>query len=288
MNDERTVTWRELLAETRALLGDARHTRWICERAAGASGDEFRSMSDQPATVRQVAHLDEMVARTQCGEPIAYVIGSWEFRRVELAVDRRVLIPRPETELLAGLAIDAASRRSPTRVVADLGTGSGAIGLSLAVELPLAGTTVWMTDASRDALAVASANLAGIGRAASNVRIGHGDWFDALPADIAIDVVVANPPYVAIGSPDLDASVSSWEPADALFGGEDGLGEIRRIVTGANGRLVPGGQLFLEHGHDQGPAVAALLRADGFVDVVTHADLAGLDRITTGTLEEAA
>ena len=282
MRAEGTVAWRALLAETTELVGDAAHARWICERAASASHDELVELLDRPATERAVAHLDAMVARARAGEPIQYVLGSWGFRRLDLAVDRRVLIPRPETELVAGLAIELASRAPAPREVADLGTGSGAIGLALADELPVEGTTVWLTDASADALDVARANLAGLGRAAVNVRIAHGSWCDALPADREFDVIVSNPPYVADGSVDLDAAVAEWEPAEALLAGPDGLDDLRAITAGALDRLRPGGWLVLEHGHDQREAVAALLADAGYDEISSRRDLAGHDRVALG------
>src|SRR5690606_38267662 len=148
------------------------------------------------ATVRGAIHLDAMLARRERGEPLQYVMGRWGFRSLDLLVDDRVLIPRPETEVLAGLALDEV-RRLGAPIAVDLGTGSGAIALSLAAEQP--GLEVWGTDASEDALAVARANLAGLGRAATRVRLVAGDWFAALPAELAgrIGVVVSNPPYVA-------------------------------------------------------------------------------------------
>lgn len=275
-----TVTWRQLWSQATEALGDRQHARWMCEVAAAATdGDEFLARLDEPATVRMVAHLDAMLIRRQRGEPLQYVLGEWSFRRLTLAVDRRVLIPRPETELVAGVAIELAAARQPTRTVIDLGTGSGAIGLSMAVELPRRTTTVWITDVSADALDVAGANLAGIGPAAANVRVACGSWFDAVPGDLRFDVVVANPPYVAEGSPDLDADVASWEPASALFSGPDGLDDIRDIVAAAVGRLVPGGWLVLEIGSDQGESVARLLADAGYVDVEVRPDPAGHDRV---------
>ena len=161
----------------------------------------------------------------------------------------------------------------PPIVVADLGTGSGAIGLALADELPVVGVEVWLTDDDGDALNVARANLAGIGRGAANVRIVAGRWFDALPEDVRLDVVVANPPYVADGSPDVDQSVLQWEPHHALFAGPDGLDAIREVVAGAPARLRPGGWLVLEIGADQGAAVADLLSATGDAGVEIRQDL---------------
>ena len=277
-----TVTWRELLRETSALVGDAQHARWICETATSSTSDEFRAMLDEPAGERAVAHLDAMVARARTGEPVQYVLGAWAFRRLDLAVDSRVLIPRPETELLAELAIGRAATFGPSRKVLDLGTGSGAVGLALADELPLEGTSVWLTDASTDALAVASANLAGIGRAAQNVRIVEGSWFDAVPDGDRFDVIVSNPPYVAEGSVEAERIVTEWEPSRALFAGVDGLDDLRVIVARACDYLSEAGWLLVEHGHNQGAAVADLFSSAGFVDVETRRDLAGLDRIGLG------
>lgn len=279
-DEERPVRWRELLAQTVEVLGDRQHARWICETASSTTADEFLAALDEPATVRMVQHLDAMVLRARQGEPIQYVVGRWGFRRLDLAVDRRVLIPRPETELLAGLAIEKAAACAPERVVVDLGTGSGAIGLAMADELPIVGTTVWITDVDPDALDVARANLAGLGRAAANVRVAQGSWFEALPDDLVVDVVVSNPPYVADGSVELEPQVANWEPTGALLSGPDGLDDLRVVVHGAFDRLAPGGWLLVEHGHDQAPAVAGLMCARGYIDVRTEPDLAGHPRVT--------
>ncbi|WP_051062443.1 peptide chain release factor N(5)-glutamine methyltransferase [Ilumatobacter nonamiensis] len=279
---EHTVTWRELLAETRGLLDDDTHARWICETATGSSPTEFAALHDQAATERAVARLDAMVARARSGEPIQYVLGSWGFRHLDLAIDDRVLIPRPETELVAETAIELAAASGPIRRVADLGTGSGAIGLAMADELPHEGTTVWITDASSDALDVARANLAGLGRSAVNVVVRQGSWTDALTDGSSFDVVVSNPPYVAEASPDIESLVSEWEPSTALFSGSDGLDDIRRLVRDVPRRLRPGGWLVLEHGHDQGDAVRSLMEGAGLSEVETRRDLAGHDRMTLG------
>lgn len=273
-----TVTWRELWDETAGIVGDRPQARWLCEVAAGAvDGDEFLTMLDEPATVRMVSHLDAMTARLGAGEPLQYVLGEWSFRKITLAVDRRVLIPRPETELVAEVAIQKAASVPAPRVVADLGTGSGAIGLSLAVELP--GTTVWLTDIDRDALDVARANIAGIGPAGVNIRTSLGSWFEAAPAEVSFDVIVANPPYVAVDSPELAADVAEWEPHRALFAGPEGLDDLRLIITEAPQHLTAGGWLVLEIGADQGSAVADMLDTAGFVDVEIRPDLAAHDRI---------
>ena len=274
------LTWRQLWADTAKVLDDRPAARWLCETACGLDGDEFTAALDEPATERMVKHLDEMVGRYRSGEPLAYAMGRWTFRRVELMIDRRVLIPRPETELVAEAAIELARRVSPRRV-ADLGTGSGAIGLALADELPIDNTEVWLTDASTDALDVARANAAGLGRAAANVRFGEGSWWSALPSELrgTFDVVVSNPPYIAVDDTEVDESVREWEPASALFAGGDGLDDIRAIMTGAREWLKPGGWLVLEIGYRQGDAVLALASECGLVKAEVRNDLAHRPRI---------
>jgi release factor glutamine methyltransferase len=276
------VTIRELWGQTADLLDDRPVARWLCEVATSTHGDEFMTALDEPVTQRMVAHLDAMLLRLRTGEPLQYVLGRWGFRRLDLAVDARVLIPRPETELVAETAIELARACGSPVTVADLGTGSGAIGLAMADELPFAGTTVWITDADADALDVARANLIGIGRAAVNVRIGHGSWFEALPSDVRFDVIVANPPYIADGSSLIDDSVRDWEPHRALFGGSDGLDHIRLLVTGAPAHLAAGGWLVLEVGADQGQAVRELFETGGYADVEIRPDLADHARIALG------
>jgi release factor glutamine methyltransferase len=253
----------------------------MCQEVGGLDSIEWATSLDDAVTERAVSRLDAMTARRRVGEPLQYVLGSWAFRNVELMVDRRVLIPRPETELLAGYAIDEARQRSPRRIVVDLGTGSGAIALSCAAELSIEGTTVWGTDASHDALEVARANAAGLGRAAANIRLAAGAWFDALPGDLRgeVDVIVSNPPYIAHGDAEVSDTVLEWEPHDALFSGPDGLADIRHIVEHAIHWLRPGGVLLLEFGHRQGEAVQQLLTARGYREVEIRRDLAGRDRI---------
>jgi release factor glutamine methyltransferase len=275
------VTWRTLLNETIEVLGERPQARWICETACGLDGDEFLAELDEPATQRMVAQLDAMIARYRAGEPLAYVLGHWSFRTIELMVDRRVLIPRPETEVVAGRALDLARSFTERRRVVDLGTGSGAIGLSLAAELPLTGTEMWLTDYSTDAVDVARANAIGLGRVAANVRVVHGSWFDALPVDVRgeIDVVVSNPPYIANGDPEVAESVLEYEPHTALFAGDDGLDDVRTIARDARNWLRSGGWLVMEIGYRQGDAVKALLEGFGYLNVAIANDLTGRPRI---------
>jgi release factor glutamine methyltransferase len=228
--------------------------------------------------------LEALVARHLAGEPLAYVLGHWSFRHLDLAVDRRVLIPRPETEVVAGVALELARAMPRPLTIADLGTGSGAIGLALADELPVDGVTVWLTDVSADAIDVARANLAGLGRPGRNVRIAAGSWFDALPQGTTLDLAVANPPYVADGSPDVEAAVCEWEPPGALFAGTAGLDAIRTIAAAAPHWIRPGGWLVLEIGADQGAAVIELLSAGDYEAVEIRPDLAARDRVAIARL----
>lgn len=281
---ERTITWRELLAETIAVLGERPPARWLCETACGLAGDEFLAALDEAATERMVGRLDAMVARYRSGEPLAYVMGHWSFRTVDLMIDRRVLIPRPETEWVAERAIEIARDCGPTRLVADLGTGSGAIGLSMAAELPLAGTEVWLTDRSPDALDVARANAAGLGRFAANVRFAEGSWCSALPPELRgrFDVIVSNPPYIDVDDPEVQESVRDWEPASALFAPANGLADIATIVAESVSWLRPGGWIVLEIGHRQGDAVIQTLLDHDYENVEVLPDLAGRPRVALG------
>jgi release factor glutamine methyltransferase len=285
MNDG-TITWREVAAETEARLSavsdsPATETRWIIERASGYEGVEFVRGLDENVTERGMHFHDLMVERRLSGEPLQYVLGRWAFRTLDLFVDPRVLIPRPETEMVAGIAINAAkamrSNGSDRLTVVDLGTGSGAIGLSVAVEVERA--DVWITDNSIEALNVARSNLVGIGRAATRVRTVEGSWFEALPSELlgSIDIVVSNPPYVA-DSDDIDDIVREWEPASALFAGADGLDDIRVILNESVSWLRPGGVIVLEMDPRQIPIARELALALGYVDLEIHADLAGRDR----------
>lgn len=265
--------------------------------AAEASGNSTADIALAPQTAmtnRMVAHADAMAARRVSGEPLQYVLGSWGFRKLDLATDRRALIPRPETEVVAGIAIDwlheqVRGRRLAAPLVADLGTGCGAIALSIAHEVPEA--RVFATDRSADALSLAADNMAGLGSAAARISLHQGSWFEALsgmpdprgegcvvdPLRERLDVVVANPPYVSDGDV-LPAEIDEWEPHEALFAGSDGLTALRTIVKGARGWLAPGGLLVLEIASTQGPAVAAMSAASGYEDVRIERDLAGLDR----------
>ncbi|WP_026437547.1 peptide chain release factor N(5)-glutamine methyltransferase [Acidovorax sp. JHL-9] len=210
--------------------------------------------------------------RRTAGEPVAYLTGRKEFYGLPLQVDARVLDPRPDTETLVDWALEVITRL-PAPSVLDLGTGSGAIALALQHQCPT--TQVLAVDASADALAVAQANAQ---RLALPVRFLQGHWLAAVQG--RFEAIVSNPPYIAAADPHLAAL--THEPLQALASGADGLDDIRTIIAQAPAHLQPGGWLLLEHGHDQAGAVRALLQAQGFAQVQSRNDLAGIARCTGG------
>ena len=286
MSGDDTLTWRELLEQTAGALGRPQ-ARWLCEEASGCFGQEFLDEIDQPATTRCVAHLDSMVARVRTGEPLQYVLGHWSFRSLDLMVDRRVLIPRPETELIVDFVLERLRGLAHRPCVVDMGTGTGAIGLAVAMELPRDACDIVLTDVSESALEVARANVAGLGVKAARVSLMSGDWYSALPAELAgtIDVIVSNPPYIAEGDVAVESAVREYEPHSALFAGVTGLDDIWTIVNGAPLWLRPGGSLILEIGYTQAGEVVAHAESAGFESVTVHKDLAGRDRFVVARLK---
>lgn len=234
-----------------------------------------------------IAHADEAVSvetekafaalagRRGRGEPMAYILGVREFYSLEFGVTRAVLIPRPETELLVDLALARIAGDAAVRVL-DLGTGSGAIAVALAKERPQARVTA--VDVDYAALTIARANAK---RHKVTARFFCGDWFGALPGE-KFDLIVSNPPYVAATDPHLGLGDVAFEPQRALVGGSDGLDCIRSIVAQAGAHLNPGAWLLFEHGYDQSDACRALLEAQGYGEVQSWPDLAGIPRVSGG------
>ncbi len=301
--------WRELRADVAQRLRDAGveppdvEARWITETASGYEAADWLEIEHAQPTDRARAHVEAMTARRAQGEPLQYVLGSWSFRGLDLMVDARVLIPRPETEWVVEIALREAERiglrrtkarttptpwthdsptsgrdAGPRPVIADLGTGSGAIALALEAELP--DVTVWATDVSADALAVATANIAGTG--ATRVRSAVGHWFGALAGELegALALVVSNPPYVRAdelaGLPD---EVREHEPHGALVSGPTGLEAIAELLDAAPRWLAPGGAFVCELAPHQADAAAELARRAGLVDIAVHDDLTGRPRV---------
>jgi len=231
----------------------------------------------------QSNQFTELIARRVKHEPVAYLVGRKEFYGIELQVDRRVLIPRPETEMLVDAVLVTAANQSPSLVtVADVGTGSGAIALSVAANAENA--RIYALDVSKDALAVAAANTAQLDER-GQVTLLQGDLLDALPE--SVDVIVANLPYVTSADyRTLDPDVRKYEPQLALEAGEQGLDVIGRLLRQVPSRLCPGGSVILEIGYNQGPAVLALLAniLPQALHADVHKDYQGRDRMVTFSL----
>ena len=213
-----------------------------------------------------------LIQRRASGEPLAYIVGQQEFFGLPLAVDPRVLIPRPDTETLVSWALDVLPKGCAAKVL-DLGTGSGAIALAIKHACPTADVSA--IDASADAVTVARGNAAALGL---GVSIEISPWFERVNG--LFDVIVSNPPYVREGDPHLTAL--GHEPIQALTAGSDGLSDLRQIISAAPAHLQAGGWLLLEHGYDQAEAVGQLLREQGFESVSSRDDLAGIQRCTGG------
>ena len=219
-----------------------------------------------------------LLERRLRGVPIAYLTGRCEFWSLPLEVNPATLIPRPETELLVEQALERIPE-AETRDIADLGTGSGAVALAVARERPRCRMVA--TDRSEEALATARRNAAILG--IEGIYFRYGDWYEALRGE-RFDLILSNPPYVAQDDPHLRQGDLRFEPRSALAAGPDGLDAIRTLISGAAAHLNPGGWLLLEHGFDQGEAVARLLRRSGYHELSRHDDLAGRHRVSAARL----
>lgn len=229
-----------------------------------------------------ITEWQALEARRHLGEPVAYIVGKKEFYNIELSVAPGVLIPRPETELLVDLVIEHIRQHavSSPRIL-DLGTGSGAIALAIAQNIPHAQVTA--VDFSHEALAVAQENAHQLGLEA-RVSFYQGNWLEALPEIMSFDVIVSNPPYIQAGDEHLSQGDLRFEPQTALTDFNDGLSAYTTIISTAKGYLQENGLIALEHGYDQSVAVTNLLTEHGFSDMKVHHDLAGIARAATAKL----
>ena len=239
-----------------------------------AGADRAWLLAHDTDAIEPAAHAQfiALCQRRAAGEPVAYLTGRKEFYGLALQVDARVLDPRPDTETLVDWALHVIAQL-PSPRIADLGTGSGAIALALQSQRPTA--QVLAVDASEGALAVAQANAQRLGLP---VRFQHGNWLDGITG--LFDAIVSNPPYIPAADPHLAAL--THEPLQALASGADGLDDLRTLIAQAPEHLAPGGWLLLEHGHDQANAVRALRQAQGFIEVQSRNDLAGIARCSGG------
>jgi release factor glutamine methyltransferase len=249
----------------------------LLEYVTGLSRTDFRAAPERALPAHAGWSYQQLLRRRLQGEPVAYIRGHQEFWSLLLEVTPAVLIPRPETELVVERAL--AALRPDATAMADLGTGSGAIALAVASERPSLQVTA--VDVSGEALEVAKRNAARL--QLGNVRFERGSWLAPL-AGRRFDVIAANPPYVARGDTNLAQDVSRFEPEGALIAGATGLEAIEQIVAQAGSHLRPGGWLILEHGWTQAGAVRDRLVRGGFAHVRSHADLAGHERVTEGSV----
>ena len=243
----------------------------------------FMAHGDDPAAPDITARFRALAERRRSGEPLVYLLGQQEFYGRPFAVSPAVLIPRADTETLVETALEQLTRLHRQRCAVplsllELGTGSGIIAITLALEAP--DTEVHAVERSPEALAVARQNAKALG--ADHIHWHAGSWWQALASPRRFDLIVSNPPYIAANDHHLQQGDLRFEPPQALAAGPDGLDDLRILIGGAPAHLNPGGWLLLEHGYDQEAPVQALLRDAGFADVFTRRDLAGQPRVSGG------
>jgi release factor glutamine methyltransferase len=270
------MTLGEALAAARPQI-DRLDARLLLQYATGCSHADLLARPETPIFGPAEEQFMAWVARRASGEPLAYLVGEAEFRGRVFQVSQDVLIPRPETEVLIDLALAKLSGLEAPKLL-DLGTGSGIVAISLALERPAASVTA--VDLSPAAIAVARNNA---GRLGARIDFRQSDWYENLAGE-RYDLIVSNPPYVAAGDPHLALNGLPFEPQMALTDGADGLACIRAIVSAAAAYLKPGGWLLFEHGYDQGEGSRNLLTLAAFKDAFTHPDLAGIARVSGAQL----
>lgn len=253
----------------------------LLEHVTGLTRASFRASPERELPTAAGWSFQQLVKRRMQGEPIAYIRGHQEFWSLLFEVNADVLIPRPETELLVERALEHIGSEQAAKV-ADLGTGSGAVGLSIAHGREH--IHVYASDLSPRALDVAARNAARLN--IRNVKFAQADWLAGL-GEARFDLIVSNPPYIAEQDPDLHPQVRKYEPIGALIAGRTGLEAIEHIAANASRHLAPEGWLVLEHGWKQAAAVRNLLVRNGFTHVRSHADLAGHERVTEGQKRSA-
>lgn len=249
----------------------------LLQRVLGVNRAYLMTYPERVLDASELSTYNALLARRLQGEPMAYLFGEREFYGLMFNVTTATLIPRPDTELLVELALARIPQGQPCRVL-DMGTGSGAIAISLAYHRPVADITA--VDACVDALAVAQSNANRLLKN-GNLHCLSSNWFSAL-AEQRYHVIVSNPPYIRAADPHLQQGDVRHEPLTALAAGDDGLSDLRHIISHAPAHLHPNGWLLLEHGYDQAEEVRALLQQAGFLEVFSERDLAGVARVTGG------
>ena len=287
MSAQEACTLGALIADSQI---DALEARMLAAFALDLDRAAIAAHPMRPVNAPAAARLQALIARRRAGEPVAYLLGQREFWSRDFRLTPAVLIPRPETELLVETALQwldglsggqAGVISAAAPAVLDLGTGSGVVAITLALERRHCVLTA--VDQSPDALAVARANAQRLG---ASVQFLHGDWFNPCVGQ-RYALVVSNPPYVATDDPHLQQGDLRYEPLAALDGGRGGFACLRRIAREARRHLLPGGCLMLEHGYDQAARLRIYMRELGYVEVQSRDDLAGIARVTLGVMPVA-
>lgn len=275
----RVLTWATADFKQRGASSPRLDAELLLGLALGVGRIALIVDAERPLAKEELARYRALHQRRRAGEPVAYLRGEREFWGRVFRVDARVLVPRPDTEVLVEVALARTASASLGGRVLDLCTGSGCVAVTIARERPT--NRVWATDVSAHALAVARENALRLG--APQIAFFEGDLFDALPKEARFELITANPPYIREDElPTLSVDVRAFEPKLALVSGADGLDLMRRLVREAPAHLAPGGVLAVELGCDQGDAVEALFAAAGFIEVARRRDYSGLDRVVSG------
>lgn len=284
-------TWRSSVEEIGLLLervhGDAAaaraDARWLARHVAGGSAADWWLRFDSSPAAHQRRRLRSLVSQRLAGQPVAYLVGTWPFRSLELEVGPGVLVPRPETEQVVDVALERLGPLcdGPLRrpLVADLGTGTGAIALGIVTDLPA--VTCWAVESEADALGWARRNLDRHPAVSSRVRLCQGQWYRGLPRDLLgrLDMIVSNPPYLSEDEYRSLRCRLGGEPVSALVGGQDGMSCVEDILGGASSWLRPGGALVMEVAEHRAGSVADEALAQGASSTLVYPDLAGRPRV---------
>lgn len=277
---KRTLLWASDDFRRRGIESPRLDAELLLAHALGWERIRLFVDSDQELSPEELGRYRELIKRRRTHEPIAYLIGQREFYGLDFRVDRRVLVPRPDTEILVEVALTRTQERDMFGRGLDLCTGSGCVAIAFARQRP-----TWQltgVDLDAGALAVAQNNALRLGPFAS-LHFAQSDLFAALPSGAKFDLITANPPYIpASDIPTLPPDVQNFEPHLALDGGPDGLDLIRRIIADAPLRLVPNGVIALEINYDQAPQVNTILTESGFTEVQVKRDYGGRDRVVSG------
>lgn len=289
---DRVIRWATDDFRGRGITSPRLDAEVLLAHALGSTRVQLIIDAKRPLTKDELGRFRDRVKRRRSHEPVAYVLGEREFFGHAFRVDKRVLIPRPDTEILVQVALERTAHASMAMHAVDLCTGSGCVAISIALERPTA--LMFATDLSRDAVAVARENAHRLG---AQLTVLEGDLFGALanvrdpwadgdgPASLSFDLITANPPYIAHGEiPELSSDIRDFEPKLALDGGNDGLDVIRRIVSEAPRHLKPEGVLALEIGAGEASAVKALFEQHGFIDVAVALDYGRIERVVSGRM----